>query len=299
MVYFILLHWNSCVPHIKFFSFIQVHDTTVIVEPEFVRTTRSRENWRTSDATGSEEGKEVYQPKTRNGLAEPAPFRITIKKDLTSIVEKLMQKNSSQTLTETVSFLLLFIYLSYLFKSNFSGFIIAMGLCLSSTFNFFLQVGNLSSTSEFYDGVSKELKERQKDAKQQTIHLEPIENTSYGVFQTIVQTSGSSNELIKSKVQDLQRIMSDTEAVLGPDGRVIDTPGSRSNTVFHEDRRKKTKALNGEEYNGPPVTAPESEVELYCNLCKYFRNILQSKRRMLDFQYLIFPCFRQRALFFI
>ncbi|XP_034256820.1 uncharacterized protein LOC117654344 [Thrips palmi] len=208
----------------------RVHDTTVIVEPESVRTTRSRENWRTSDAIGSEEGKEVYEPKTRNALAEPAPFRITIKKDLTSIVEKLMQKTSSQTLTETV--------------------------------------GHLSSSSEFYDGVSKELKDRQKDAKQQTIHLEPIENTSFGVFQTIVQTSGSSNELIKSQVQDLQRIMSDTEAVLGPDGRVIDTAGSQSNTVFHEDRRKKSKAVNGEEYNGPPVTAPESEVELFCNLCK-------------------------------
>lgn len=208
----------------------RVHDSTVIVEPESVRTTRSRENWRTSDATGSEEGKEVYEPKTRNGLAEPAPFRITIKKDLTSIVEKLMQKTSTQTLTETV--------------------------------------GHLSSTSDFYDGVSKELKERQKDAKQQTIHLEPIENTSFGVFQTIVQTSGSSNELIKSQVQDLHRIMSDTEAVLGPDGRVIDNPGSQSNAVFHEDRRKKIKTVNGEEYNGPPVTAPESEVELFCNLCK-------------------------------
>lgn len=136
-------------------------------------------------------------------------------------------------------------------------------------------MGHLSSTSDFYDGVGKELKERQKEAKQQTIHLEPIENTSFGVFQTIVQTSGSSNELIKSQVQDLQRIMSDTEAVLGPDGRVIDNPGSQSNAVFHEDRRKKSKAVNGEEYNGPPVTAPESEVELFCNLCKNFRNILR------------------------
>lgn len=72
-----------------------------------MRTKRSRENWRTNDAAGSTGNKEVYEPKTRNGLAEPAPFRITIKKDLTSIVEKLMQKNSTQTLTETVGSLYL------------------------------------------------------------------------------------------------------------------------------------------------------------------------------------------------
>lgn len=80
-----------------------MNDTTVIVEPEPVRITRSREQWRTSDAGGAGDGKDVHEPRTRNGLAEPAPFRITVKKDLTSIVEKLMQKNSTQTLTETVS----------------------------------------------------------------------------------------------------------------------------------------------------------------------------------------------------
>lgn len=225
-VYCTQLHGNSQKNLFKLNK--RVDDTTVIVEPEAVRTTRSREHWRTSDGAG--EDKEVYEPKTRNGLAEPAPFRITIKKDLTSIVEKLMQKTATQTLTETV--------------------------------------GRLSSTSEFYDNVSKELTDRKKEAKQHTIHLEPIENTSFGVFQTIVQTSGSSSELIKSQVQDLQRIMSDTEAVLGPDGRVIENGASQSSTVFHEDKRKKIKVVDGEEYNGPPVTAPESEIELFCNLCK-------------------------------
>lgn len=132
-------------------------------------------------------------------------------------------------------------------------------------------MGHLSSTTEFYDDVSKELNDRKKDARQQTIHLEPIENTSYGVFQTIVQTSGSPSDLIKSQVQDLQRIMSDTEAVLGPDGRVIENGVPQTNTVFHEDKRKKVKTVDGEEYNGPPVTAPESEVELFCNLCKTYK----------------------------
>ena len=71
-----------------------------------------------------------------------------------------------------------------------------------------------------------------------------------------------------SQVQDLQRIMSDTEAVLGPDGRVIENGAPQSNSFVYEDKRKKAKVIEGEEYNGPPVTAPESEVELFCNLCK-------------------------------
>ncbi|KAK3929259.1 Zinc finger protein 800, partial [Frankliniella fusca] len=226
-VYCTQLHGNSQNSFFK--SNKRVNDTTVIVEPEVVRTTRAREHWRTSDVGGPGDVKEVYEPKTRNGLAEPAPFRITIKKDLTSIVEKLMQKNSTQTLNDTAS--------------------------------------NLSSNSEFYDDVSKELTQRRKEARQQTIHLQPIENTSYGVFQTVVQTPGSS-ELIKSQVQDLHRIISDTEAVLGPDGRVVENGTPHSNIFYHDDRRKKVKTFDGEEYNGPPVTAPESEVELYCNLCK-------------------------------
>ena len=93
-----------------------MNDTTVIVEPESVRTTRSRESWRTNDSAGEE--KEVYEPKTRNGLAEPAPFRITIKKDLTSIVEKLMQKSSTQTLTETVS-VVFFFFVNVLRQSKY------------------------------------------------------------------------------------------------------------------------------------------------------------------------------------
>lgn len=76
-------------------------------------------------------------------------------------------------------------------------------MVLSPYLNLFLctvQVGHLSSTAEYYDGVSQDLSERRKEAKQQTIHLEPIENTSFGVYQTIVQKSGSTTELIKSKV---------------------------------------------------------------------------------------------------
>lgn len=62
--------------------------------------------------------------------------------------------------------------------------------------------------------------------------------------------------------------MSDTEAVLGPDGRIMENGASQCNSFVHEDKRRKTKVVDGEEYNGPPVTAPESEVELFCNLCK-------------------------------
>lgn len=58
----------------------------------------------------------------------------------------------------------------------------------------------MSSSSEFYDNVNRELAERKKDAKQHTIHLEPIENTTFGVFQTVMQSSSSSSELIKSQV---------------------------------------------------------------------------------------------------
>lgn len=234
----------------------RVNDSTVIVEQEPVRTTRSTERWRTSDAGGAGDGKEYYESRSRNGQSEQTPFRITVKKDLTSIVEKLMHKNSTQTLTESI--------------------------------------GHLSSTSEFYDTVSKEVSERKKEAKEQTIHLEPIENTSYGVFQTVVQTSGSSAELIKSQVQDLHRIISDTEAVLGPDGRVIENGVSQSNNAIQEDRRRKLKLLEGEEYNGPPVTAPESEVELFCNLCKeHFSSfkILNHHMKSLHMTYRTFyPC---------
>lgn len=69
-------------------------------------------------------------------------------------------------------------------------------------------------------------------------------------------------------MQDLHRIISDTDAVLGPDGRVIENGALPHSTVFHDDRRRKSKAFEGGEYNGPPVTAPESEVELFCNLCQ-------------------------------
>ncbi|XP_026274501.1 uncharacterized protein LOC113203819 [Frankliniella occidentalis] len=251
-VYCTQLHGNSQNNLFKPQSNKRVNDTAVIVEPEVVRTTRAREHWRTSDVGSSGDAKEVYEPKTRNGLAEPAPFRITIKKDLTSIVEKLMQKNSMQTLNETAS--------------------------------------HLSSTSEFYDDVSKELNQRKKEAKQHTIHLQPIENTSYGVFQTIVQTTGSS-ELIKSQVQDLHRIISDTDAVLGPDGRVIENGTTQSSSIYHEDRRKKMKTFDAEEYNGPPVTAPESEVELFCNLCKEYFSSYKSLNHHMKTLHMTFRTF--------
>ncbi|XP_054267472.1 uncharacterized protein LOC128989583 isoform X2 [Macrosteles quadrilineatus] len=53
-----------------------------------------------------------------------------------------------------------------------------------------------------------------------TVHLEPMENTSYGVFQTVLKKA-DGQDLMRNQVQELQNLLSKNEVVLGPDGRVL------------------------------------------------------------------------------
>jgi len=53
-----------------------------------------------------------------------------------------------------------------------------------------------------------------------TVHLEPMDNTAYGVFQTVLQRP-DRQDLMRNQVQELQNLLSKNEVVLGPDGRVL------------------------------------------------------------------------------
>lgn len=57
--------------------------------------------------------------------------------------------------------------------------------------------GHLSA-SQFYADAGEKVAARNEARKDTTIHLQPIENTSYGVFQTVLNTP--SKGLIKNQV---------------------------------------------------------------------------------------------------
>ncbi|XP_075238331.1 uncharacterized protein LOC142334293 isoform X2 [Lycorma delicatula] len=104
-----------------------------------------------------------------------------------------------------------------------------------------------TSAAQYYKEVEDKLVSRDINRCDATVHLQPIENTTYGVYQTIGKKG--NEKLIKNQVSELNRIISTNEAVtLGPDGKIIREGGNSGDSA-----------------------APEEHVlvdELICSLCK-------------------------------
>lgn len=77
-----------------------------------------------------------------------------------------------------------------------------------------------TSAAQYYKEVEDKLSSRDINRCDATIHLQPIESTSFGVYQTVGKKDGE--KLIKNQVSELNRIIStNEEVVLGPDGKII------------------------------------------------------------------------------
>uniref|UniRef100_A0A1B6IEY3 C2H2-type domain-containing protein n=1 Tax=Homalodisca liturata TaxID=320908 RepID=A0A1B6IEY3_9HEMI len=61
---------------------------------------------------------------------------------------------------------------------------------------------------------------RTTERRPTTVHLEPMDNTTFGVFQTVLNKP-NSQDLMKNQVTELQNLLSQNEVVLGPDGRIL------------------------------------------------------------------------------
>jgi hypothetical protein len=63
------------------------------------------------------------------------------------------------------------------------------------------------SASKFYEAVSEQVATQRNARKEHTIHLEAIENTKFGVFQTMLQSSSGvqveNTDLMKAQVKKL------------------------------------------------------------------------------------------------
>ncbi|XP_039285452.1 uncharacterized protein LOC111051468 isoform X2 [Nilaparvata lugens] len=80
-----------------------------------------------------------------------------------------------------------------------------------------------ASMAQYYRDAEDKVAQREQTRFDATVHLQPIENTSYGVYQTY-ETPGGKNagSLMKDQVSELQNIMQMKEGVtLGPDGKIV------------------------------------------------------------------------------
>lgn len=164
-----------------------LEDKTTVIQPEPVGPNCRNETWVTSDTTSIPTNGEPSIPSSSDIQTSIPPIATykNPKKDLSQIVEKLSQQRGVKTVTETVAHI---------------------------------------SASKFYEGVSDRLVAKKDACKEHTIRLEAMENTKYGVFQTVLQSSSSvqmeNTDFMKAQVVELHNMMSCNEATLGPDGRV-------------------------------------------------------------------------------
>lgn len=89
------------------------------------------------------------------------------KRDLSHIIERLSQQQGIKSVTETV--------------------------------------GHISA-SKFYETMSEQVAAQRDSRKEHVIHLEAIENTKFGVFQTVLQSSSAvqmeNTDLMKAQVRN-------------------------------------------------------------------------------------------------
>ncbi|PSN33256.1 hypothetical protein C0J52_22115 [Blattella germanica] len=153
----------------------EVEDITTIIQPQPAPAS-DFETWKTSDAipTSAHEKNDLTPT-----LIETSIPRIinnkSQKKDLSLIIEKLTQQRAEENLSDT-----------------------------------FAQI----SASKFYNDVNEQLV-LQKDArKEKTVHLEAVENTHYGVFQTMMPTN-STNQMENTDLMKTQGVLEkNSEALL-------------------------------------------------------------------------------------
>jgi hypothetical protein len=143
---------------------LQLEDKTTVIQPEPVGPNICNETWITSDAAVSPTNGETSKSLIETSVPPIAPYK-NPKKDLSQIVEKLSQQRGTKTASETVAHI---------------------------------------SASKFYENVTDRLAAQQDACKEHIIRLEAMENTKYGVFQTVLQSSSSvqmeNTDLMKAQV---------------------------------------------------------------------------------------------------
>jgi hypothetical protein len=125
----------------------------------------------TNDATpdpAANESESPSPPHIETSVPRIAPYTKP-NKDLSHIIERLSKQRGVKSVTETV--------------------------------------GHISA-STFYETVSEQLSAQRDARKEHVLHLDAIENTKFGVFQTVLQSSTTvqmeDTDLMKAQVRELQ-----------------------------------------------------------------------------------------------
>ncbi|XP_066993039.2 uncharacterized protein [Anabrus simplex] len=194
-----------------------VEDYTWVVQPEPAPSgSRKTQNWITSDVKASSD-----QPGAQIAtVIPPISTYSKPKKDLSKIIERLGQKASVKTITETM--------------------------------------GHISAT-HLYEDISKKVVARNNDRKEHAIHLENMETTKVGVFQTKLCTTTTTTtttsavrtdntDLMKAQISEIQNIESDNEAILDSNGRIVTVNGpTRGDKTTHESTDNPSEGGNSKE----------------------------------------------------
>lgn len=149
---------------------LQVEDCTTVIQPEPVPPSAT-ETWVTNDAVPglTADGTELPScPRIETSVPRIATLSHP-KRDLSHIIERLSQQRGLKGAAETV--------------------------------------GHISA-SKFYETVSDQVAAQRDARKEHIIHLEAVENTKSGVFQTVLQSNSVTQmdniDLMKAQVRKLE-----------------------------------------------------------------------------------------------
>lgn len=164
-----------------------IEDYTVVIEPEPASSdSQDKQDWKTSDEVPNIVS---HSDNSSPQILKTKPGISSItkpKKRLREIVEKLT-RNSGRNTPERLE-------------------------------------SKLISEAQLYDHINENVVARKNDSLEHSYHLEDIESSKVGKFQTKLVSSSSSTEkedLMKAQVSELQNMASQSEAVIGPDGHTL------------------------------------------------------------------------------
>ncbi|KAJ9595711.1 hypothetical protein L9F63_013124, partial [Diploptera punctata] len=239
-----------------------LEDKTTIIQPEPVGPSKCNETWVTSDVSAIATNG-ASSKSSSSVIATSIPPIATYKnpkKDLSQIIENLSQQRGGKNVKETVAHV---------------------------------------STSKFYEGVTDRMAAQKDACKEHIIRLESIENTKYGVFQTVLQSSSAlqmeNTDLMKAQVVELHNMMSSNEATLGPDGQIAMINGEgttdlaiRSNGGGNDSISSKKQANSPSGKSGSPK---ENHVCTICNTRFSTRKTLSHHMKSLHVTFrMCYPC---------
>ncbi|KAK7790875.1 hypothetical protein R5R35_010743 [Gryllus longicercus] len=228
-----------------------VEDYTVLIQPEPVPSnSQDKQNWTTSDKVPD------CSKEDENAIPQIVTTTSRIssftnsKKGLREIVDRLAQNSCKSNNNETKT----------------------------------------SSATKLYDNVHANVLARKNDRIEHSFHLEEIETTKVGVFQTKLASAvgAEKDDLMKAQVSELQHMASQNEATLGPDGRMLMV--NRHSPISVQKGVPGKASESGVEANEHKVTK-EEHVCPDCNVKFSTRKTLNHHMKSLHVTFrLCYPC---------